>query len=52
MTEEEAAAALEEAGRLLFAKECKFVMGMARLDQMPAARMVEVAFAGRSNVGK
>jgi GTP-binding protein len=50
VSEEEAA--LLEAGRLLFAKECKFVMGMARLDQMPAARMVEVAFAGRSNVGK
>jgi GTP-binding protein len=50
VSEEEAA--LEEAGRLLFAKECKFVMGMARLDQMPPAKMVEVAFAGRSNVGK
>lgn len=48
---EEEAALLEE-GRLLFAKECKFVMGMARLDQMPAAKLVEVAFAGRSNVGK
>ena len=45
-------AALLEEGRLLFAKECRFVMGMARLDQMPASTMVEVAFAGRSNVGK
>ncbi len=45
-------AALLEAGRLLFAKECRFIMGMARLDQMPGAKMVEVAFAGRSNVGK
>ena len=52
VSEQEAAAALEEAGRLLFAKECKFVTGMARLDQMPAAKMVEVSFAGRSNVGK
>ena len=43
---------LLEAGRLLFAKECTFVMGMARLDQMPPSKMVEVAFAGRSNVGK
>ena len=43
---------LLEAGRLLFAKECRFVTGMARLDQMPASKMVEVAFAGRSNVGK
>jgi len=52
VTPEEEAAALEEAGRLLFAKECRFIMGMARLDQMPPAKMVEVAFAGRSNVGK
>jgi GTP-binding protein len=43
---------LLEAGRLLFAKECRFVTGMARLDQMPDSKMVEVAFAGRSNVGK
>lgn len=43
---------LIEAGRLLFAKECRFVTGMARLDQMPASKMAEVAFAGRSNVGK
>jgi GTP-binding protein len=45
-------AELLEAGRLLFAKECRFVTGMARLDQMPPAKLVEVAFAGRSNVGK
>lgn len=43
---------LLEAGRLLFAKECRFVTGMARLDQMPGSKMAEVAFAGRSNVGK
>ena len=43
---------LIEAGRLLFAKECRFVTGMATLDQMPAAAAPEIAFAGRSNVGK
>lgn len=41
-----------EAGRLLFAQECRFVWGAARVDQMPAAALPEVAFAGRSNVGK
>lgn len=41
-----------EAGRLLFAKECDFVWGAASLDQIPEADLPEVAFAGRSNVGK
>jgi GTP-binding protein len=41
-----------EAGRLLFAQPCHFVTGIARLDQVPEARLPEVAFAGRSNVGK
>lgn len=41
-----------EAGRRLFAKECAFVIGCAGLDQLPAHDKVEVAFAGRSNVGK
>lgn len=50
MSEEQAAAL--EAGRLLFARECHFVTGIARLDQLPAANLTEVAFAGRSNVGK
>lgn len=41
-----------EAGRLLFARECSFVLGAAGLDQLPGGGLVEVAFAGRSNVGK
>jgi GTP-binding protein len=41
-----------ESGRLLFAKSCDFVLGAARLDHIPASRLPEVAFAGRSNVGK
>ncbi len=41
-----------EAGRLLFAGGSEFVMGAARLDQLPEPLRCEVAFAGRSNVGK
>ena len=41
-----------EAGRHLFAQECGFVWGAARSDQLPEATMPEIAFAGRSNVGK
>jgi GTP-binding protein len=44
--------ALVEAGRQLFAKECVFVGGVAELGQLPPAALPEVAFAGRSNVGK
>ena len=48
----EAQAALEEAGRLLFARECRFVKGAAAMDHLPASTLPEIAFAGRSNVGK
>jgi GTP-binding protein len=44
--------ALLEAGRRLFAQPCVFVGGVADLAQLPPARLPEVAFAGRSNVGK
>jgi len=47
----EDAAALE-AGRLLFAAECAFFHGAQRLEQLPPPGLPEVAFAGRSNVGK
>ena len=43
---------LIEAGRRLFAAECRFVHAAQRLDQLPPPSGVEVAFAGRSNVGK
>ena len=42
---------LEEA-RLLFAGPCDFMLGVAGLEQLPDANKTEVAFAGRSNVGK
>ncbi len=51
MTPEEHAVWLE-AGRKLFAAECKFFFASQRLDQLPPAAGPEVAFAGRSNVGK
>src|SRR5512144_1384704 len=41
-----------ERGRWLFAQACRFVAGAAKLEQIPAAGLPEVAFAGRSNVGK
>lgn len=41
-----------EAGRLLFAAECQFFYAAQRLDQLPEPGLPEVAFAGRSNVGK
>ena len=51
LEEQEEAAALE-AGRRLFAKPCAFMLGVADLAQLPDADPPEVAFAGRSNVGK
>jgi GTP-binding protein len=47
----EAAQAIE-AGRLLFAQPCDFVAGATDAAALPAPRLPEVAFAGRSNVGK
>jgi GTP-binding protein len=41
-----------EAGRLLFAAEAKFALGVADLGGLPPADRSEVCFAGRSNVGK
>lgn len=41
-----------EAARKLFAGPCDFVSGAASLESLPPATHPEVAFAGRSNVGK
>jgi GTP-binding protein len=41
-----------EAGRLLFARECRFVAGATNEEILPPPTLPEVAFAGRSNVGK
>jgi GTP-binding protein len=42
----------QEAGRLLFAGPCDFFFGAQKLDQLPPVQGTEIAFAGRSNVGK
>jgi GTP-binding protein len=41
-----------EAGRLLFARPFVFVKGCVRIADLPPTDKVEIAFAGRSNVGK
>lgn len=41
-----------EAARKLFAGPCDFVSGAASLESLPPVTHPEVAFAGRSNVGK
>lgn len=41
-----------ETGRKLFAAPSSFVKGAVKLDQLPPMQRVEIAFAGRSNVGK
>jgi GTP-binding protein len=41
-----------EAARVLFARTATFILGAASLDGLPSADLPEVAFAGRSNVGK
>lgn len=52
LTPEEEHAAWLDAGRRLFAGECRFFFAAQRLDQLPPVAGAEVAFAGRSNVGK
>ena len=37
---------------MLFARDCRFLMGAVKMDQLPPANLPEVCFAGRSNVGK
>jgi GTP-binding protein len=41
-----------EAGRSLFAGECRFMLSVVRTADLPESDAPEVAFAGRSNVGK
>ncbi|KAB7742890.1 YihA family ribosome biogenesis GTP-binding protein [Parvibaculum sedimenti] len=41
-----------EAGRWLFAQPCEFLRGVVDLDGLPPMGGPEIAFAGRSNVGK
>lgn len=41
-----------EVGRLLFAQSCDFIISATNMDQLPSPDLPEIAFAGRSNVGK
>lgn len=41
-----------EAARVRFARPVRFLMGAAAIAQLPESDLPEVAFAGRSNVGK
>ena len=41
-----------ETGRKLFAGEAGFIWAANRIDNLPPMKGVEIAFAGRSNVGK
>ena len=41
-----------EAGRLLFAGRCDFIAAAQNLKALPPISLPEIAFAGRSNVGK
>ncbi|MEP3278089.1 MAG: ribosome biogenesis GTP-binding protein YihA/YsxC [Stappiaceae bacterium] len=43
---------LLEVGRLLFARPWKFETSVAKIDQLVMPQGIEVAFVGRSNVGK
>jgi GTP-binding protein len=45
-------AADKEFGRKLFSDACEFVAGAPNLDALPSSHLPEVAFLGRSNVGK
>ena len=42
----------DEEARRLFSGACEFVAGAATLDALPVSQLPEVAFVGRSNVGK
>ncbi|MEO0982517.1 MAG: ribosome biogenesis GTP-binding protein YihA/YsxC [Pseudomonadota bacterium] len=52
MSEDAARAEALEAGRVLCAGPVDFVLGAAALAQLPEGDRPEIAFAGRSNVGK
>ena len=41
-----------ELGRWLFSQTCTFLIGAVKMDDLPGGSQTEIAFAGRSNVGK
>jgi GTP-binding protein len=50
--DDRSAAEALEAGRRLFAAPCRFVAGATVIEALPPPGLPEIAFAGRSNVGK
>ncbi len=52
MTDEQIQQERFKKGIALFNKKCDFVLSVANLKQLPADNLQEIAFAGRSNVGK
>jgi GTP-binding protein len=42
----------DEAARKLFAGPCDFIWGASRIENLPPQNLREIAFVGRSNVGK
>lgn len=52
MQEEEFSLVQIEHARKVFSGPCDFMLGVAGLSQLPDSEVSEVAFAGRSNVGK
>lgn len=49
---EEPESAWLKRGHLLFAQECTFLRPVSSYEEMPPLELPEIAFAGRSNVGK
>lgn len=43
---------IDEYARWLFAQECTFIAGADKMEILPPPTLPEIAFAGRSNVGK
>ena len=52
MVNEEFSKEQMETARKIFAGPCDFMLGVVGLAQLPDAALPEIAFAGRSNVGK
>ncbi len=52
MIEEEYSEEMLEWGRWLFAQECRFMQSVPKPSDLPELILPEIAFAGRSNVGK
>ncbi|PCI55312.1 MAG: YihA family ribosome biogenesis GTP-binding protein [Alphaproteobacteria bacterium] len=52
MMDEEFSKNQVETARKIFAGPCDFMLGVVGLAQLPDAELPEIAFAGRSNVGK